>query len=359
MTFPDRPALLRTAGTLAIGAAGGAAAALMSLPLPWMIGSLVAVAASAIGGLTIAGQPIAIPMWLRFVMVPIIGVLLGASVTPEVARQIPGWWPTILGLVFFVPLASLAVAWAYRRFFGFDPATAYFSGVPGGLVEMAIIGDSHGGDPRFISFIHFGRLTMAVVAVPFALRAIYGPVGSAALKAGQLDTPLAAADVAILAACAIAGFLAGRAMKLPGYQIVGPIVLSAIAHATGLTKANPPYVLIQIAQVVVGASLGARFAGFTPAHIRRGALAIVTGFVMLACCTILAALFAAAVGHENVVPLGLAYAPGGVTEMSLIALSLNFSVAFVTVHHMARIFIAVMVAPWVYGLIWKKKDEGG
>ena len=40
----------------------------------------------------------------------------------------------------------------------------------------------------------------------------------------------------------------------------------------------------------------------------------------------------------------LAFAPGGVAEMSLIALSLQYSVVFVTLHHVARILIAVLVA---------------
>jgi uncharacterized membrane protein AbrB (regulator of aidB expression) len=52
---------------------------------------------------------------------------------------------------------------------------------------------------------------------------------------------------------------------------------------------------------------------------------------------------------ESLTALVLAYAPGGVTEMSLIALTLNAGVAFVATHHIARIFIAVGLMP----LIWR------
>jgi hypothetical protein len=40
----------------------------------------------------------------------------------------------------------------------------------------------------------------------------------------------------------------------------------------------------------------------------------------------------------------LAFAPGGLAEMSLIALSLQMSVVYVTIHHVARIVLSVLVA---------------
>ena len=40
----------------------------------------------------------------------------------------------------------------------------------------------------------------------------------------------------------------------------------------------------------------------------------------------------------------LAFAPGGLAEMSLIALSLQMSVVYVTAHHVARIVLSVTIA---------------
>ena len=41
----------------------------------------------------------------------------------------------------------------------------------------------------------------------------------------------------------------------------------------------------------------------------------------------------------------LAFAPGGVAEMSLIALALNVEPSFVAFHHIVRIFEIVLLAP--------------
>ena len=59
------------------------------------------------------------------------------------------------------------------------------------------------------------------------------------------------------------------------------------------------------------------------------------------------AAFAAALAPlvgEPVAAVFLAYAPGGLAEMSLIALSLQMSVVYVTIHHVARIVLSVLVA---------------
>ena len=43
--------------------------------------------------------------------------------------------------------------------------------------------------------------------------------------------------------------------------------------------------------------------------------------------------------------LVLAYAPGGLAEMSLIALALSLDAAFVATHHLVRVFLIVVLAP--------------
>nr|MDJ0895189.1 AbrB family transcriptional regulator [Alphaproteobacteria bacterium] len=49
--------------------------------------------------------------------------------------------------------------------------------------------------------------------------------------------------------------------------------------------------------------------------------------------------------------LVLAYSPGGVAEMTLVALGLSIDVAFVSTHHLVRISLLVVVAPLVYRLL--------
>ena len=52
-----------------------------------------------------------------------------------------------------------------------------------------------------------------------------------------------------------------------------------------------------------------------------------------------------------VAALVLAFAPGGRAEMTLIALALGVDPAFVSTHHVVRIFLVVILAPMAFKLI--------
>jgi membrane AbrB-like protein len=128
-----------------------------------------------------------------------------------------------------------------------------------------------------------------------------------------------------------------------------------LAHLTGLTDAVPPAWTIAVTQVVVGTGLGARFAGMATATLRRG-----FGLALMATGASLTLAFGFAEALQQVmdVPISavfLAFAPGGITEMSLIALSLHVSVVFVTLHHVIRIVISVSVARFFAGRVLKDR----
>ena len=52
----------------------------------------------------------------------------------------------------------------------------------------------------------------------------------------------------------------------------------------------------------------------------------------------------------------LAFSPGGLAEMSLMALSLGIEVAFVASHHVARILFIVLVAPPLFAA-WRRASR--
>jgi membrane AbrB-like protein len=128
------------------------------------------------------------------------------------------------------------------------------------------------------------------------------------------------------------------------------MAFSAVAHITGLTAAKPPAELVAAAQVVAGSAIGARFSGTRVAALMRLALyALAATLMMIA----VALLFAGALSTLGL-PLPdliLALAPGGLAEMSLVALALHADAAFVSTHHVARIAMVVAVAPAVRKLL--------
>jgi uncharacterized protein len=339
---PDPLALLIT---LILGTVGGVVAQGLHLPLGYLLGSLLVTAALAVTGTRPLGRAVTLPPRLRLCFVPVIGVAIGGAFTPEVAGQATAWWPSLLALCVFVPVAH-AVGFVIFRKGGLDVQTAFYGAVPGGLIESVQMGDEAGADVALLTVLQFLRLIGTIVAVPLIFWGVTGhAVGSASgVQMVGAGVSLGLGDVAILVACGLVGVAAGRLLHLPGWVITGPILLSATAHALALVEGVPPAWLIAITQIVVGTGLGARFAGAAPDVLRRGAvLAAGNGIVALGIALAFAIALHVAV-KEPVAAVFLAFAPGGLAEMSLVALSLDMSVIYVSAHHVLRIMLAVGLA---------------
>ncbi len=324
---------------LAVGTAGGWVSAELNMPLPWMIGAMCATTAAAL-----AGAPLRIPAKLRSLMIAVLGTMLGSTFTPEVASGFARWWPSLVGLFLFTALVIAVVAPILLRAPGFNPAAAFFGAAPGGFSEMVFIGSQLGGDERRMSLIHSVRILITVLLIPLWFRLFQGYVPGPIQGLGVL-ADLGLQDGAILTACAVVGFVLGHKLRLPAAPLIGPMILSAAVHLAGITRASPPAEIVNVAQIVIGAGIGARFVGFD--------VRLVFGTMMLG-AGVTAAMLALAVGAALALErltglpfptLILAFAPGGLAEMTLISLALGIDTAFVSVHHFARMVFLVMLAP--------------
>jgi uncharacterized protein len=331
---------------LLVGAMGGWLFARAGLPLPWMLGSMTACTLASL-----LRAPMKAPSAVRPPMTMVIGVMLGVGFTPQIIESVGHWIPTALGLVGFILVSGATCVLYFRRIAGFDLPTAYFAGMPGGLVEMVIAGEEKGGDARTIALVHSARILLIVLTLPFLVRLISGvPLGTRPqLGASILDTPWH--DEVWLLGTALAGALFGHVLRLPGRLLLGPMLMSAAVHVVGLTRFVPAVEIVGLAQLVLGTTIGCRFVGTAPREILRIlALSLGSTAILL---TITAA-FAAVMSHVSSygqVPLLLAYSPGGLAEMSLVALSLGIEVAFVATHHIIRVFIVMLAAAPAFALL--------
>ncbi|MEM7497164.1 MAG: AbrB family transcriptional regulator [Pseudomonadota bacterium] len=345
------------AATIVIGIVGAGAANLMALPLPWLSGSLLAVAGAAVAGLRIRRETLTFPFRLRVFFVPIIGVAIGGAFTPALLSEAPGWWITLLALFVFLPVAHALGYVIYRHGAGYPRETAFFAAMPGGLIEAVAMGEKAGADPTTLTLLQFSRLILCILLVPLGITLYEGiAVGSASGIAFGAGESLGLLDAVILFAAGAIGLLGAQWIGMPAAVITGPILISGLVHLTGLTEADPPAWLVSLTQLIVGTSLGVRFTGFPRASLARGmaAAAASVGLALSIALGIGLAL-AAAVG-ENAEAVILAFAPGGVVEMSLVALSLQISVVFVSAHHVARILLCVFMAKAVHA--WLVKHRG-
>jgi membrane AbrB-like protein len=281
-------------------------------------------------------------------MAAVIGVVLGSSFRPDLLAQAREWIVPLLLLPLFLASAAFVCVAYFRRVARFDPVTAYFAGMPGGIAEMVVMGAERGADERTVGLIHGARIFLVVFTLPFLIRLVAAP---AAIPAAASVTNGDVANLALLGwsvGCVVAGLTIGRALRLPAWHLVGPLAVSAVVHATGIADFRIPGWALAAAQVGLGATIGCRFVGMTIRALLRTLLLAAGSTVLLLVLTILwAGGIAAATGIDPVL-LVLAYSPGGLAEMSMVALSLALEPAFVIVHHLTRVVLVLIGAPFAF-----------
>lgn len=350
--------LARILLALGIGVAGGTIFNWLTMPLPWMLGPMTFNTVAAV-----MRVPILPPIRVRPYMIVVIGVMLGSGFTPDIIGHAAAWGLSLIFLAAYLAVSGALVVPYYRRVGGFDTVTSYFAGMPGGLNEMVFIGRDMGGDDRAIALAHVSRvvLVVGVVAVWFRLIAGYDLGDRSEFGIPFAEIPWS--DLALLAAAGGVGFLAGRWLKLPSPTLIGPMLASAAIHLTGLSHNPPPREFVIVAQIFTGTVIGCRFIGSTPREIGRAIVLSLGATMIMMAVTLIFAVSLHGLFGQPLEQVLLAYSPGGLAEMSLVAMAMNAEVAYVASHHMVRITLVIMIAPVVFSALRRRagtgRDAGG
>lgn len=324
--------------TLVIAVVGGSAFFWMGLPLPLLLGPMFACLIAALLKVPMKGLP-----QISEAMRTVLGVAVGASITPELIHRID----TMALSVAFVPLFVLAIGAVgypyFRRICGFDQATAYYSAMPGGLQDMLVFGIEAGGNARALSLVHATRVLVIVSAMPMLLTWGWGMTLDMMPGASARDIPLS--EMLVMLVCAGVGWAAARRVKLFGAAILGPLILAAVASLTGLLHNRPPAEAILAAQFFIGLGVGVQYTGVTLVELRRIVFAAL-GYCLI--LTLLSVGFAEMVYFVTGAPqldALLAFAPGGQGEMVVLAFVSGADLAFVVTHHLVRLIVVIVGAP--------------
>ena len=332
------------AGLLLLGLLGGSLALIAGFPMPFLIGSLAFTGAFTVVASESSGRTFEFPPLLRRVFIAVIGVMIGATFSKELVAALPGIWLTICAMVVFVILAQ-AIGYAVFRFVGkYDRVTALYAGMPGGLLEAVVLAEEGGGDARIISVQHFARIVLVVFIVPMLFLLFSGEAVGTAGGESFARGSYGLTDILVIGLLAVAGLFVGPGLRLPASYLMGPLLLSAVCHATGLFSTHGPEWLLWLAQLIVGVGLGTMFSGSSGRQLLR---AFGLGAVSVSLLLVLGGVFAFVLDRYlpfGFGPLFISFAPGGVTEMGLIALSLGANPVVVAANHLFRITFTVFVA---------------
>lgn len=357
MTQHLTPRFRRRALTIGLACVGTGVFWALSLPLPFLFGPLMACLLAAL-----AGAPLQDMGQISVAARTILGVAIGASLTPEVVARLPQMAASVALVPLYIAVIGLVGVPFFRRVYRFDPATSWYAAMPGGLTDMVLFGAEAGGDMRALSLIHATRVLIIVTVAPVILTLAFDVSLDQPIGAPASELPLH--EMLIMAAAAIVGWKGGARLGLFGAPILGPMILTGALSLLDVIHYRPPAEAILFAQFMIGMAIGVGYVGVTLRELRRDVSAAVFFVLILAA---LAALFAEIVvlfGLAPPVDGFLAFAPGGQAEMTVLAIIVGADLGYVIVHHLTRVFLVITGAPLVARLIRldarqaRKNDDG-
>jgi len=325
---------------LALAIGGGSIWATLNLPLGWLLGAAVTTGALAVSGWNITVYRL--PHRAGMIM---IGSSVGLSLTPEVASQFTSWLPIMVIAAFLGIITAALVAPLLARFGRIGLATAYFSLLPGGVIEMAEVGAGYGADRTTIATLHAFRLALVAGVLPLVIFSLSPDATGTVSAAALISLP----ELCVALTVGAVGSLVGSLLRLPAAWLLGAVLSVGVFAGAGTMSGRMPPELLAGAQVFVGMSLGARFERKRLATIPRAILigVIVLSFIMALMAGV--AAIVALVMDRDISTLVLAFSIGGMAEMVLTAKALQQDVALVAAFQALR---GVMVNVFA-GTIWR------
>lgn len=338
------------ATTFVVAALGALVFVLAGLPLPLLLGPLMACLVAALFGARMATAGTFGTFMRTF-----LGVAVGASITPDIISELPA----MAGSLVFVPLfiAVIAVI-GYPLFrFGFkmNHPTAWYAAMPGGLQDMLVFGEEAGGDVRALSLIHATRVLVVVTAAPILMTLVW----NADLTAAP-GRPLFEADpmqLALMLVCGVGGWKIAERVGLFGASILGPMILTAIFSLSGLITERPPAEIIWAVQFFIGIAVGAKYTGITLHELKVDVLAGFVYALILAGISLVFIELIYLTGTAPAIDAFLAFLPGGQAEMVVIAIMAGGNLTYVICHHLLRIVLVILLAP-VVDRLFRRRGGG-
>ena len=346
--------------TLVTALAGGGIFMLLHLPLPWLLGPMIAV----LIGSNLRKQVYVWPGQVRNTGMIIVGYTIGLSLTGSALGEMARQLPSMLMMTTLLLLFCAGIAGVVSKVSGTNYKTILLGSIPGGLTQMLVLAEeTEDINLTVVTVIQVVRLMMIIICVPLL---IYSPLFAGA--GGTDSTPLlsvTAADwgglfpniIYFAIACTVCG-IAGQKIKFPTAYLLGPAIITAILQISGLHGPGLPGTLINAAQLMIGVYVGLLL---DPRKLNNKlltlSLAVGSGAVLIAGAYGLSLLFAYLESVSAATAL-LSLAPGGMDQMSLIAHEVGAELPTVAGYQLFRTFFIFFAVPPLFKMIFHRKKSG-
>ena len=330
--------------TVCVGAVGSAIALRRRIPAGALIGAMVAVMAFNV----IFGSAY-MPQTLKFYTQIATGAYIGAKISRTDASNLrfilkPAVLLSAVMLVFTVCVGCVICAIS-----DLSVPTALFSMAPAGITDMTLACmDFEDGEPSVVALIQTVRIIFVILLIPPIIRRVAekqgpGQSGKRTVETGQKGKGKVW-ELAVTMAIALGCGALGKKLGVPG----GAIAFSMAGCAAFNIKTDHGYMplkLRQFIQVFAGALIGTTVGREEVRQMLElwdVVLLAVVSFIVL---DLVAGVVIARYTGMDIVTALFSCAPGGLTDMTLIAADLGADGVKVAGMHMFRLVSVIAVYP--------------
>ncbi|MCH1516964.1 MAG: AbrB family transcriptional regulator, partial [Alphaproteobacteria bacterium] len=305
-----------------------------------------------IGGVLPSLQPfLGVARWVHVPVILGLGVLIGATFTADIFIHIQRWSVTVFTMIFVTVIVTFIGYMFLTRLRGYDSRLAFLCSVPGGQAEATVMARELVDKDYVVALFHLIRVTFVFLTTPLLLALLEGQVAvsqsNIVLQSMPSLTDLGLLQIVKFLGIAVGGYFAAHFMRIPMPHLTGPIFLSAGLHIFGIVAIPRINEFVIIAQLVIGGAVGARLAQVSFSEVLQYLSDGLVNTVLILAFYLTATFLMSSIMDVSFLEMWLAFVPGGLYEVTLLALIFGFDIAFVAFHHTVRIMMVFLTMPFI------------
>ncbi len=281
------------------------------------------------------------------------GVVIGAAATPEALAAAARYPGSIALLLVSMAATILGTGWVLVRFGRWNPLDALLGAAPGALSAVMAIAQEKSARIGDVAVVQLFRLFLLVAAAPGALAL----TGAAMPRGGVVPPAPAWIDAFIMIAAGFATGLVFRRIGIMSPMVLGGAASSTILHAADLVHGALPWPLAAFAFIAIGTIIGTRIASVSLARLRALMPLAFYAFLASMAAALLFAWPAAQAAQVGYAAAFMAFAPGGLEAMALLAVAMGFDPLYVGAHHLVRFMTVGFLLPLVAALVIRRMER--
>jgi len=319
-----------------------------NIPLAWMLGPMIVTSIAALAGLKVVMPKIALSSILI-----ILGLHIGNYIDQNLFNQMINWFWTSVIMLIYIIICILIVSKYLQKYAGYGEKASIFSSAPGALGPLMILAENEKTDLSQVATSHLIRLIIIITVIPFI---IVNNTGSEVLLLDNFDYMGQNHLKLILLIIASLFFIfIFDKIRVPAALLSGTLFASGLLQITDIASYKLPDASINFCLLILGASVGCRFAEKTVKEIANNSLHSIVATTILVLLGFLAAYIATFFVDTNILTLILSFSPGGIYEVAVIAIAFDLDPDFVAFHHIIRLLFILFTVPIFLRILEKIK----